>query len=69
MRAVHIKTPEIMCNECVAKIEKSLWFLPGVISVTASESGLSTSVMYDELVTEYPVIVSAINAAGFEVED
>ncbi len=68
MDAVHAKTPGLMCHECTSKVEAAVGGLPGVVSVTAALSGGTTSVMFDEKLVARETIISAIQAAGFDVE-
>ncbi len=68
MKAIHLKTPGLMCNSCTTIIEKALSGVAGVIGVTANFERGTTSVMYDETQAEPDVILSAVTAAGFEVE-
>lgn len=68
MRAINVKTPAIMCDQCVTKIKKAVFGIPGVLGVSALVSDGTTSVIYDESRTEHDTIVAAINSAGFEVE-
>ncbi|MHB9002537.1 MAG: heavy-metal-associated domain-containing protein [Coriobacteriia bacterium] len=68
MRAIHVRTPGLMCEECTGKIQAAVGDLPGVISVTAPHESGTTSVMFDEAAASSDAILHAIHAAGFEVE-
>lgn len=68
MKAIHLKTPALMCNSCTTIVERALSGVVGVIGVTANFERGTTSVMYDETRAEPEVILSAVTAVGFEVE-
>ena len=69
MKAIHLKTPGLMCNSCTATVERTVRDIDGVISVTANFANGTTSIMFDETRAEAEVILSAVTAAGFEVEN
>ena len=68
MDAVHVRTPGLMCDECTTSVENAVSGLPGVVGVTASLAGGTTSVMFDDRHIAKDRIVAAIRAAGFDVE-
>lgn len=68
MRTLHVSTPGLMCDACIASVETALASVPGVIGATASESHGTTSVLFDEDQTDPAAIVSAIEHAGFEID-
>ncbi len=69
MKAIHLKTPGLMCNSCTAIIERALSGVDGVISVTADFANGTTSILFDEGQAKPEVILSAVTASGFEVEN
>ena len=68
MKAVHARTPGLMCDACTGKVKAAVKDLPGVISVTAQFSRGITSVLFDENAVATSAIIDAITAAGFTVE-
>ncbi len=68
MKAIQLKTPGLMCDSCTAIVKRALIGAVGVIGVIANFEKGTTSVMYDETQVGPDVILSAVNAAGFEVE-
>lgn len=68
MNAVHIKTPGLMCHDCVALVEKTLSHLDGVRGVTSVQSLGLTSVLFDETRIDREMIATSIRSIGFEVE-
>jgi copper chaperone CopZ len=68
-KTTEIALPSIVCNSCVAKIEKALKKVDGVIDYTVSLDNKNTSVTYDDSITNLEKIEIAITKAGYDAND
>ena len=62
-----IFVPAISCDHCKRAIEGAVAALAGVESVAVDIAGKRVSVSFDAAVTDQGAIVTAIEAAGYEV--
>lgn len=68
MDTLHVSTPGLVCGERTSVVEKAVAKVPGAVSVTATLSGNSTSVLFDERRTDRIAVIAAIRRAGFDAE-
>lgn len=72
MKAIHVRTLGLKCDDCSSSVEAGISNLQGVIGVTSTHERDVTSVVFNESLTGREEIVDAIRASGFEahyVED
>ncbi len=63
-----LRSRELSCPSCVAKIEKALGALPGVASATVHFNTGRIEVEHDPVQAAVPELVSAVREAGYEAQ-
>ncbi|MFQ5966518.1 MAG: cation transporter [Acidimicrobiia bacterium] len=67
MTQLTINVPEIHCDHCKESLEAAVGTLDGVVSAEVAIDAHTIDVTYDENVTPYSDIVTAIEDQGYEV--
>ena len=68
-KTVEITLPSIVCNSCVAKVEKALKKLDGVTDYSVSLDNKNATVTFDDSITSLEKIEYAITKAGYDAND
>ena len=66
MKKTIIRSQELTCPSCVAKIEKALKALPGVSEAKVYFNTGRIEVQHDPALAEPETLVSAVRGAGYE---
>ncbi len=67
MTQIVLNVPDISCNHCKMSIEGAVNELDGIESAIVDIEGRSVAVSFDDANLNRDVIVSAIEAQGYEV--
>lgn len=62
---ITLSAPDISCGHCVATVKKAVGTLPGVESVTASETTKLVDVSFDSTKLDISKISAALSDAGY----
>lgn len=68
-KTTEIALPSMVCNSCVAKVEKALKNLDGVLDYSVSLDNKNASVTFDDSITNLERIEAAITKAGYDAND
>ena len=63
------RVPEMHCGACEASIRRALASLPGIDGVDVDVAGKTVRVRHDPVATPDAAIRTAIENAGFDVEE
>ena len=63
-----LRSRELSCPSCVAKIEKALKLLPGVENATVHFNTGRIEVEHDPAQAAVPQLVAAVREAGYEAQ-
>lgn len=66
MKKTILRSKELTCPSCVAKIEKALKAVPGVENATVHFNTGKIEVEHDPAQAEAEKLVSAVRSAGYE---
>ena len=67
MTETTIKVPEIHCDHCKESLESAVGDLEGVTEAVVTIDARTVDVRYDEAITPFSDIVTAIEDQGYEV--